>query len=248
MTKHLITPSLLSSFSWYLKESFTKTEAEQRQEFLQTLRREKTPTTEAMQKGIDFENDIHFYCDYGVFRGIGKAISPREFGISPELLDYEDAEDWFVWHNGAKKEVPEHFHEELETQWDEAVKSIGDLVNKGLWQQSVKKDLKIGNSEFLLYGRTDVIKKDTVFDIKFTSNYELGKFQDSSQHLIYLYCADLPKFSYLISDGKDWWREDYFNHAGIEDEIKSKVSKFLDYLEQDKEAKEIYFKNWESKY
>lgn len=200
MTKHLLTPSLLNSFFWYLKESFTKTEAEQRQEFLQTLRREKTPTTEAQQRGINFENAIR-------------------------LAD--------VTRN--------HFDP------DPIVRRFTEIVRDGIWQQSVKKSLTVGNQDFLLYGRTDVIKRDTVFDIKFTSNYELGKFQDSSQHLIYLYCSDLPKFSYLISDGKDWWREDYFNHAGIEGEIKSKVSEFLDYLEGDKEAKELYFNNWISK-
>lgn len=203
MTKHLITTSLLNSLHRYLKESFAKTEAEQRQEFLQTLRREKTEPNEAMQKGIAFENRISEFC--------GSIITSIAF------------------------------------EYNEPAEELAQIVKGGLWQQSVKKDLKIGNSKFLLYGRTDVIKRDTVFDIKFTSNYELGKFQDSSQHLIYLYCSDLPKFSYLISDGKDWWREDYFNHAGVEGEIKSKVSEFFDYLEGDKEAKELYFNNWISK-
>lgn len=131
--------------------------------------------------------------------------------------------------------IPEH---ELE---------IADIVKGGLWQQSVKKEITVGNQEFLLYGRTDVIKRDTIYDIKFTSNYELGKFLDSSQHLIYLYCSGLPNFSYLISDGKDWWREDYHNHAGVEDEIKSKVSDFLSYLENDKEAKEMFINKWGSR-
>lgn len=132
-------------------------------------------------------------------------------------------------------------------EYDKPAEELAQIVKGGLWQQSVKKDLKIGNQDFLLYGRTDVIKRDTIYDIKFTSNYELGKFLDSSQHLIYLYCSGLPNFSYLISDGKDWWREDYHNHAGVEDEIKSKVSEFLDYLENDKEAKEMFLTKWISR-
>ena len=122
-----------------------------------------------------------------------------------------------------------------------------DIVKGGLWQQTCKKDLKIGNKEFLLYGKMDVIKRDTIYDIKFTDNYELGKFLDSSQHLIYLYCTGLPKFQYLISDGKDYWIEDYYNHANIENEIKSKISDFLGYLENDKEAKEMFETKWISK-
>lgn len=129
----------------------------------------------------------------------------------------------------------------------QVVKEIAEQVCYGLWQQSVKKEIKIGNLEFLLYGRTDVIKRDIIYDIKFTSNYELGKFQDSSQHLIYLYCSELPKFSYLISDGKDWWKEDYVNDGNVENRIKSMISDFLGYLENDKEAGELYFNNWVSK-
>ena len=136
---------------------------------------------------------------------------------------------------------------EFDDEQDRIVEEIANIVKGGIWQQSVKKELKIGNQEFLLYGRTDVIKRDTIYDIKFTGSYELGKFLDSSQHLIYLYCSGLPNFSYLISDGKDWWREDYHNHAGVEDEIKSKVSDFLSYLENDKESKEMFINKWGSR-
>ena len=136
---------------------------------------------------------------------------------------------------------------EFDDEQDRIVEEIAKIVKGGIWQESAKKELKIGNQEFLLYGRTDVIKRDTIYDIKFTGSYELGKFIDSSQHLIYLYCSGLPNFSYLISDGKDWWREDYHNHAGVEDEIKSKVSDFLSYLENDKESKEMFINKWGSK-
>lgn len=137
------------------------------------------------------------------------------------------------------------FHEDYDER-QHVINQIAKIVKNGLWQQIVKKELKIGNTKFLLYGRADVIKRDTIYDIKFTSNYEVGKFLDSSQHLIYLYCSGLPNFSYLISDGEDWWREDYHNHQGIEGEIKSKVSDFLNYLENDKEAKELFFTKWKA--
>jgi hypothetical protein len=205
MNKYLITPSLINSFQYYIQDDF-KSPADSRADFLKTLSREKFEPNEAMQKGLNFENNIKQICDENLFN-------------CQEVID----------------SILQH---ELE---------IADIVKGGLWQQSVKKELKIDNQEFLLYGRADVIKRDTIYDIKFTSNYELGKFLDSSQHLIYLYCSDLPNFSYLISDGKDWWKEDYHNHAGVEDEIKSKVSCFLDYLEQDKEAKEIFLIRWGSK-
>lgn len=234
MQKMLITPSLLNSYAYYIQDEW-KSPAESRADFLKTLSRERFEPNEAMQKGIDFEDDVKFYCDFASFRGMGKTIDESE-------LDIRDEHETHIIY---EKEIVKH--NEPEFAIDYVVKDIGDIVKGGLWQQSVKKEIKVGNQEFLLYGRTDVIKRDTVYDIKFTSNYELGKFLDSSQHLIYLFCSDLPNFSYLISDGKEFWREDYHNHAGIENEIKSKISDFLGYLENDKEAKEMFLTKWESK-
>ena len=204
MTKYLITPSLINSYTYYIQDEW-KSPADSRADFLRTLSREKFEPNEAMAKGIDFEDKI--------LRMATLNLLPAEF----------------------------------DDEQDRIVEEIAKIVKGGIWQQSVKKELKIGNQEFLLYGRTDVIKRDTIYDIKFTSNYELGKFLDSSQHLIYLYCSGLPNFSYLISDGKDWWKEDYHNHAGVEGEIKSKVSDFLSYLENDKESKEMFINKWGSK-
>ncbi len=207
MTKYLITPTLLNSFQYYIQDEY-KSPADSRADFLKTLSREKFEPNEAMQKGIDFENDIKI------------AYEPfHQIDIHHE--DYDERQH--------------------------IVNIFAKMVNGGLWQQTCKKDLTVGNQEFLLYGKCDVVKRDTIYDIKFTSNYEVGKFLDSTQHLIYLYCLDLPKFQYLVSDGEEYWVEDYHNHKGIEDEIKSKISDFLSYLENDKEAKEMFFTKWESK-
>lgn len=59
MVRYLMTHSLLSSWLYAMKgnpyEDMT-TERDSYAEFLSALKREPTPTTEAMQKGIDFEN------------------------------------------------------------------------------------------------------------------------------------------------------------------------------------------------
>lgn len=205
MTKLLITPTLLNSFAFYTQEIEYKSEEEQRQEFLQTLSRIKSEPTEAMQRGIDFENDVLNICNDG-FASIDKG-----------------------------------------EEYNNVVNKIAYLVKQGLWQQVVKKDIVVGNQEFLLYGKCDVVKANTIYDIKFTSNYDIGKYLNSSQHLIYLYCSGLSKFQYLISDGKSYWIEDYYNDSNIENNIKSKISEFIGYLENDKQAKTIYFENWRSK-
>ena len=200
MTKYLITPSLINSFQYYINDKF-KSPADSRADFLKTLSKEKFKPNEAMQKGIDFEEEIFHQCC--LEKEVGKKLTSDPI-------------------------------------CDEIVK----IVKGGLWQQTCKKDLQIGNQEFLLYGKMDVVKRDTVYDIKYTSNYELGKFLGSAQHLIYLYCTGLPKFKYLISNGKDFWIEDYFNSVNIEYYIKNKINDFLSYLENDSEAKNLFQTKW----
>ena len=207
MTKYLITPSLINSYFYYINDEW-KSLAESRADFLKTLSREKFEPNEAMQKGIDFENQIMNCCKDKPFQ-------------CHEIMEFYDGKD--------------------------PVMEIAMIVEGGFWQQVVKKNITIGNQEFILYGKCDVIERDTIFDIKYTSNYEVGKFSDSIQHLIYLYCSDLPKFSYLISDGKDWWQEDYFNNNNVEAEICLKISDFMGYLENDIEAKEMFLNKWRSK-
>ena len=61
MDRYLMTHSLLSSWSFLLKENPYETAespADPMEDFMRVLRREPTETTEAMQNGIDFENDV----------------------------------------------------------------------------------------------------------------------------------------------------------------------------------------------
>ena len=213
MSKFLITPSLLSSYQYYIKDEWRSPE-DSRADFLRTLSRERFEPNEAMQKGIDFENDIFNYSQTATL-----------------------ASDLFL----------EASNNDKDQEYIECVIAIANIVKGGLWQQTCKKDLQVGNNTFLLYGRMDVVKRDTIYDIKFTSKGELGKFLNSSQHLIYLYCSGLPKFRYLISDGTEFWVEDYVNDGTVENRIKSMISDFMGYLENDKEAKEMFLTKWESK-
>tara|TARA_R110000787_G_C13409210_1_gene444038 strand:- start:505 stop:1158 length:654 start_codon:yes stop_codon:yes gene_type:complete len=217
MIKYLITPSLINSFEYYIGDEW-KTPEDSRADFLKTLSRERFKPNEAMQKGIDFEDDINKVCQ----------------------------NKYLFYDFGCKDENEKGLEKIL--QYEEIISNIAKIVKNGLWQESCKKDMNFGNFDIILYGRCDVIKADTIYDIKYTGNYDIGKFQNSIQHLIYMYCLDLPKFAYLISNGKDWWREDYINCSKIEDNIRSKVNNFFEYLKTDKEAKRIFHNNWKSKY
>lgn len=124
---------------------------------------------------------------------------------------------------------------------------IARIVSKGLWQVPCKKELQVEGENYLLYGRCDVIKDDTIFDIKYTENYYIGKYFSSSQWRIYLYCMEMQKFTYLASNGKEWWAEDYSANPHLEDDIKEKIWLFREGLKYDEKAEKLYLENWRAK-
>ena len=69
-----------------------------------------------------------------------------------------------------------------------------------------------------LYGYTDFIKLDTVFDLKTTNSYELGKYKDSMQRHVYPLALmskgiEINTFEFTCAEikGKEWniYRESY---------------------------------------
>lgn len=135
-------------------------------------------------------------------------------------------------------------------KYDDAAKEIAGTVWNGAWQEKCSREIELNNENYLLYGKMDVVKRDWIYDIKFvtkTSNYEVGKFLNSVQHRIYLFCTGFSKFAYLVSDGKQVWREEYRANSDDESFIKNKISEFRNYLKNDSEMELMFLTKWESK-
>ena len=84
MPAYLMTHSLLASWLYAMKDNpyeDSTTERDPYAEFLQVLRREPTPTNEAMQNGIDFENLVTAFV-----HGRGDASSPWA-GAAAKIAD-----------------------------------------------------------------------------------------------------------------------------------------------------------------
>lgn len=175
-------------------------------------------------------NSFSYYMsEYGKREDFLKTLSREKFTPNETMqkgIDFEDSIKSFC--QSDKDEA------------DKCIRDIGNIVIDGVWQVTVQKPLKIADTEYFLYGKADVIKENFIYDIKFTKNYETGKFSNSTQHLIYMYCTKLSEFAYLISDGKEWWREDYRANKNIENEIKSRITEFRSYLTGDKEAQNLF--------
>lgn len=70
--------------------------------------------------------------------------------------------------------------------------------------------LKRYSGNYLLYGRLDSLHAGVIYDLKYTGHYEVGKFFGSPQTSMYFELVpDAKKFIYIISDGKELYREEY---------------------------------------
>lgn len=188
----LVTPSLYSAYYWYAIRDYGTTE-----DFLKVLRKEKTPPTESMLAGIEFEDKIRAVCD-----GTDTA--------------------------GDRSDVEE----------------IAELVKGGFWQERISKELD-GN---LLYGIADVITPYMIYDIKFsTGSYNLGKYDYSIQHLLYMYCTGIPHFKYLIGNGENVFIEEHSWSDTSLETLKSRIYEMLSFIDGNKEFKEAFESNWRIK-
>lgn len=200
--KCLITASLYGSYAYYTHTNFEiygdkaeEIEAKALQDWKDTLNKIKRPTTEILQRGIDFENAV-------------RAIT----------------EGHDIKHENAGE--------------------MADIVKGGLWQEKVCKTI----DNYVLFGFADVIKANTVYDIKRVSVYDCPKYESSIQHLIYLECTGLEHFKYLVSDGKNLFEEYYHNDLNNRQKLLSRIDCMIGFIRRNEEFNATFEKNWHSKY
>lgn len=130
----------------------------------------------------------------------------------------------------------------------DCVREVAGEVKGGLWQQSMQINMVIAGNPYLVYGKSDVMRRDWVKDIKFSSSYEVGKYTPSIQHAVYLVGSGIKKFRYLISDGRSVWMEDYFWEPDMEQLLRGKLATMVESLMADVEFRKAFLKNWKTKY
>lgn len=134
--------------------------------------------------------------------------------------------------------------EGLITPCDDVASEIADIVRGGIWQPWVGREYK----GLWLYGRADVIKCSTIYDIKTCDSYDFNKYQYSLQHHIYSYCTEISKMVYLVNEKKktkaELFFEEYnFDNAAMED-MESKINDLLGFINGNTEFKKEYEAKW----
>ena len=220
MDRYMITHSLLSSWLYAMKENPYEDATSERNsyaEFMDTLKRKSTPTNEAMQNGIDFENFVTSIIE-------GERTAPCEF------LDDELKTALVL-----PREIREH-------PWFSAASKVADSVRGGLLQCAAKREVIVRGQPILLYGRLDALKAGVIYDIKFSKVYDAGKYLGSTQHQMYMALVpEAYQFTYLISNGQLVWNETYLRED-IPDILKT-VIQFFDWLDR-QGLGEIYRSHW----
>jgi hypothetical protein len=113
--------------------------------------------------------------------------------------------------------------------WYEKANEIAAYVKGGQRQLAASKEITVDGMTILLYGKLDSLKAGTIYDIKFTSNYEAGKFYNSPQHPMYFELVpEAKKFTYLVSNGRNSWMEEYKRADTMS--IMPIISNFFSYL------------------
>lgn len=136
---------------------------------------------------------------------------------------------------------------DIDENYTRCVNEIADIVSGGVWQFSASKNITIAGTDFVLYGRLDVLKGAWVYDTKFTRTFDIGKYFNAPQTKMYI--ALVPEtvgMKYLACDG-NYWSEDSYRREDIQP-IENDVRDFWNWLQERPELLNLYVSNWESKY
>lgn len=130
------------------------------------------------------------------------------------------------------------------SKYGACVMEIGRRVKNGLYQEKVYQGEHIFGYDCLLYGRLDFLNRNWINDVKYTEAYELGKFQQSIQHHLYMRCTKIPNFRYIVCDGRSVWEEEYCQSEQGERSLFGEIANMLDSIMRDIEMREAFVLNW----
>lgn len=87
---------------------------------------------------------------------------------------------------------------------------FGQRLKGASLQVECTKNIEVRGQHFYLKGIIDALRAGIIYDIKYTSKYEYGKFADSAQHPAYMeLLPEAMRFDYYITDGKYAYMEQY---------------------------------------
>lgn len=116
---------------------------------------------------------------------------------------------------------------DTDSNWYPAAANVASRIRGGIPQVKLNRQIEVNGFTLLLHGRLDWLKAGEIFDVKFTKNYDPGKYFDSTQHPMYFELVpEANTFTYLASNGSGVWPEPYRR-----DEARSIIPVIAEFLE-----------------
>lgn len=192
-------------------------------------------------------------------------MNQKKYLITPSLLnswkyaislenEYGNLEDF-------KKVLSKEPMEEKEAiitgyKYEEFMIKNYEPTKNGCYQVKLSKIIETNTGKYVLYGRLDCLKAGKIFDYKYTGSYDVGKFFNNYQTLVYFeLCPEAKEFEYLIcnnySDKKTLEElniyHEVYQREDIKNNIKIEIDDFISWLKENN-LYELYCQKWESVY
>lgn len=120
------------------------------------------------------------------------------------------------------------------------------IIEGGAYQISGSKRLEVGGVGILLYGRLDVLKGGTIYDIKRVTKYAPQKYLKSYQHPVYLELfPEAKRFTYLVRDDAGRLHEETYYRDGCPD-VRGVIADFLRWLRENG-LFEVFASKWRAR-
>jgi hypothetical protein len=160
---------------------------------------------------------------------IGKALQALLDEGKFHVADWPFDEDFMV-----HKDYPQiKFRREL-------LKEMDSLIGSGVRNGFTEGTLDTRYGQVRLYGYYDAIAQDRVIDIKYTKNYDVGKFFNSHQRLVYPHCLNgqgvlVNSFDFICTDNSQAYVETYvWNPERDLPILRASVEEFIEFIEANK--------------
>lgn len=162
-----------------------------------------------------------------------------------ELLRAKATEDFIKTLNRVPSEPNEAMQKGIDFERDCYLGKtpISPIIEGGAFQIVGKKEVEINGEKVLLYGRLDVLKNGTIYDIKRVRQYKTQKYLRSYQHGFYLdLFQEAQDFTYLVYDDKERLHKETY-YRGQYEPTESIVKEFFAWLKQ-YDLWETYVRFW----
>lgn len=140
--------------------------------------------------------------------------------------------------------------EEFVQQFGDTAAMFYDRCAKGRQQVVYKKRIMVNGTEYMLYGKADIVLPELIIDIKTTGSWKGPQtYLSKNQHLAYIAASGIEDFEYLVAifDNEDSIRPDEVvsipapvKHHEALDRITAAASEFLDFLDTREDLKKAY--------